>query len=198
MFRTTEGFDPNRPLGIVEDTIPPLDIPEIADPQDVYPIAPARPKVAKPRPLRGDSTIYGAFDVWAAPSDSQIWKSPGADFVRGFGAGWIKQTQIPALMGKKLPPPVTTAEKIGEAGGRMMEAITELLGVGAILRGVGMLAGTVPKGAALGTALRTGFIFSTQQVTEEARKATAEAIYGEDFGSRGGIAVLESLFLVRF
>ena len=84
---------------------------------------------------------------------------------------------------------------MGEEAGRMMEAIAELIGLGAILRGAGLLSGAIPKGRALGTALRTGFLFSTQQVTEEERKATAEAIYGEDFGSRGGIAVLESFAL---
>ena len=140
--------------------------------------------------------IYGDFDVWAAPADSQIWKSPGADFVRGFGQGWIRQTQIPALMGKKLPPPTTTAEKIGEMGGRMMEVITEFIGLGAALRGIGLLSKTVPKSAlAVEKALRTGVLFGTQQATEEVRKATAEAIYDEDFGSRGGIAILESFAL---
>ncbi len=140
--------------------------------------------------------IYGDFDVWAAPPDSQIWKSPGADFIKGFGGGWIRQTQIPALMGKKLPPPASKAEKIGEMGGRMMEVITEFIGLGAVLRGVGLLPKTLPKGAlAIEKALHTGVLFGTQQATEEVRKATAEAIYDEDFGSRGGTAVLESFAL---
>ncbi len=153
-----------------------------------------------PRPKQGVRAeavdISGPFDVWAAPADSQIWKSPGADFTRGFGAGWIKQTQIPALMGKKLPPPATRAEKIGEGAGRMMEAITELIGLGAALRGIGLLPKTIPKGAlAIEKAMHTGVLFGTQQATEEVRKATAEAIYDEDFGSRGGVAILESFAL---
>ncbi len=154
-------------------------------------------EVEAPKPARRAEgiDISGPFDVWAAPPDSQIWKSPGADFTRGFGQGWLRQTQIPALMGRKLPSPTTKAEWIGEKSGQMMEAITELIGVGAILRGVGLLGGKIPKGAALGRALRTGLLFGTQQVTEEARKATAEAIYDEDFGSRGGMAVLESVAL---
>ncbi len=150
---------------------------------------------SKQRPQERPEFISGPFDVWAAPPDSQIWKSPGADFVRGFGAGWVKQTQVPALMGKKLPPPATIAEKIGEGAGRMMEVITELIGLGAAMRGVGLLSKTIPKGAWAGRALQTGGLFATHQITEEARKATAEAIYDEDFGSRGGIAVLESFAL---
>ena len=57
-----KGFDPNRPLGIVEDTIPALDIPGIADPQDVTAtptpvVVPAEQKVEKVVRPRWDAFV---------------------------------------------------------------------------------------------------------------------------------------------
>jgi curved DNA-binding protein CbpA len=191
-FSTTNrlaDYDPN--VAVLEPPVPFAGIPEIADPQDVT-LSPKH-KQTEPARKKPDLPWYSGLLPPMHERLNVYGTTPRAEFLKGFGKGFSEQTQIPALAGKKFKEPENMAEKIGKASGQLSEAITELVGLGYALRGAGLLSKSIPKGAsALSRALQTGFLFGTRQTTEEIRKATAEAIYDEDFGARGGEAVRES------
>ena len=108
------------------------------------------------------------------------------EFVRGFGKGFARQTQIPALSGRQISPPATPEEKVGQTTGALTESILELVGVGAALKVAGFTGRAIVK---------TALTFGTQQATQELRKGVAEHIFDDDFGYEGGTAVIKAIAL---
>jgi len=133
--------------------------------------------------------IYGPQDVITS-QDKAITEGPGMQFTKGIATGYERQTQIPALVGRKVPKATTQAGRIGEMVGATTELITELIGVGAALRGLGVAGRGV-----VGAAKVAGLEFGIQRATEEARKGIAEHLYDDDYDYKGGQAVLESMAL---
>lgn len=172
----TEGKTVNRLSGL--------------DDPNVFPSAPTAEKPAFNEPIEPMS-VMGPFDVWTSPADSALWRGPGARFTKGFGTGIIRATRIPALLGKEPAAPTTRAGKVGETAGAIFEGITELLATGGA---ISLIRGAAPKALTfLDRALNVGLTFGTREITDQARKGTAEFIHGEDVGYEGGTAVLEAV-----
>jgi len=134
--------------------------------------------------------VYGPSDVFTTRNPA-ITQGPGAQFTKGVSSGFWRQTQLPALAGRKIPEPETKAENIGEMVGGTIESIAELVTMAKILKGFG-LAGKFGK-TVVGTAAETGLLFGAQETTQQARKGIAENLYKDDYGYEGGKAVLESI-----
>ncbi len=143
--------------------------------------APPRRRIESP-----GISVFGPQDVFTS-QDPAITEGPGAQFTGAIAKGAIRQTQVPALLGRHLAPPETGSEKVGEFIGATTESIVELVTMGKLLKTVGFVGtGIVGKAAQIGSqfALTTG--------TQELRKGIAEHIHDDDFGFEGGQAVAKS------
>ena len=175
-----QSEEPPAPfIGAVVDTVP--------DPADVGPFPARLPKA--PRSRIEAPTIFGPADVFRS-EDPQITEGPGMQFTQGIAKGIAEQSQIPALAGKPIPPPKTTAEAVGRTVGVMTESVIELVSLGSILK----IGGPIVKGVAA-KAAATSLLFGAHESTVQGRKFIAEHVHDGDYGFEGGEAVRNAMVL---
>jgi hypothetical protein len=148
---------------------------------------------AKQRQVIGDVVkrrTAADFLAGATSGASGLSTPTATPFTRSFAKGFASQTQIPALVGKEFAPPETTSGKVADALGRATETIIELVGIGKVFRGVGV----VGRGLA-GRGGQIALQFGAQESTQQLRKFVAETIHDDDFDFEGGKSVLDSMAL---